>query len=381
MARSRGRPLLRRRRRGLRPQRPRGGAHPRARAGKSVLVLEAATTIGGGTRTAELTLPGFRPRRVLRHPSPGRGIAVLPDLPLTEHGVEWIDPPLAVAHPLDDGTARRSRPLDRRDGARAGAGRRGLAPAVRAAGGAGGTSSRPRCSGPSCACRATRSEWPASGCARSGPRPRWPDRLFRTERARALFAGLAAHAILPLEDPLTAAFGLVLGMTGHAVGWPLPRGGSQADRRRAGRSRARARRRDRHGRAGGDDGRPAARPVSRSSTSRRGTSSPSRAIVCPRAIVAGSSATATGPECSRSTPLSTDRSRGRRPSAGARGRCTSAARWARSRPRRPRCGAANIRSGRSCSSRSRASSIRRARRPGNTRSGPTATCRTDRRWT
>src|SRR5216683_2558075 len=63
-----------------------------------------------------------------------------------------------------------------------------------------------------------RAAWPAAMLART---------LFHTERARGLFAGLAAHAILPLERPLTAAFGLVLGMTAHAVGWPLPRGGSQ----------------------------------------------------------------------------------------------------------------------------------------------------------
>ena len=63
-----------------------------------------------------------------------------------------------------------------------------------------------------------RAVWPAASLART---------LFHTERARGLFAGLAAHAILPLERPLTAGFGLVLGMTAHAVGWPLPRGGSQ----------------------------------------------------------------------------------------------------------------------------------------------------------
>ena len=64
-----------------------------------------------------------------------------------------------------------------------------------------------------------RALWPASSLART---------LFQDEKSRALFAGLAAHAIMPLEWPLTAAFGLVLGTLAHAVGWPLPRGGSQA---------------------------------------------------------------------------------------------------------------------------------------------------------
>jgi phytoene dehydrogenase-like protein len=69
--------------------------------------------------------------------------------------------------------------------------------------------------------------------AKFGLRAVWPTTtfaktLFRTERARALFAGLAAHSIMPLEWPLTAAFGLMLGTLGHKVGWPLPRGGSQA---------------------------------------------------------------------------------------------------------------------------------------------------------
>jgi phytoene dehydrogenase-like protein len=63
-----------------------------------------------------------------------------------------------------------------------------------------------------------RAIWPATTLANT---------LFREEQAKALFAGLAAHAILPLEAPLTAAFGLMLGALGHVVGWPLPQGGSQ----------------------------------------------------------------------------------------------------------------------------------------------------------
>ena len=197
------------------------------RAQKSVLVVEAAPTIGGGTRTAELTLPGFRHDLCSAILPLAVGSPFFKTVPLAENGVEWIDPPLAVAHPLDDGTAGAlARSIDetaRALGPDGAAWRRLFGPLV-----AGWDEIAPALLGPvlrvprhplRMAGFGLRAVWPAATLAR---------RLFRTERARGLFAGLAAHAILPLEDPLTAAFGLVLGMTGHAVGWPLPRGGSQA---------------------------------------------------------------------------------------------------------------------------------------------------------
>jgi phytoene dehydrogenase-like protein len=197
-----------------------------ARARKSVLVLEAAATVGGGTRTAELTLPGFRHDICSAILPLAVGSPFFRTVPLGEHGVEWIDPPLALAHPLDDGTAGvLARSVDetaRALGSDGASWRRlfgplaanweGLAPDLLA----------PILRVPRhplmLAGFGMRGVWPAATLART---------LFRTERARALFAGLAAHAILPLERPFTAAFGLVLGTSAHAVGWPLPRGGAQ----------------------------------------------------------------------------------------------------------------------------------------------------------
>src|SRR6187402_2428275 len=198
-----------------------------ARAQKSVLVLEGAPAIGGGTRTAELTLPGFRHDLCSAILPLAVGSPFFKTVPLAANGVEWIDPPLALAHPLDDGTAGvLARSIDETAGALGPDGtawRRLFGPLV-----AGWDEIAPALLGPvlrvprhplRMAGFGMRAVWPAATLART---------LFRTEKARALFAGLAAHAILPLEDPLTAAFGLVLGMSGHAVGWPLPRGGSQA---------------------------------------------------------------------------------------------------------------------------------------------------------
>jgi len=191
-----------------------------------VLVLEAADTVGGGTRTQELTLPGFRHDICSAIHPLGVGSPFFRSVPLSEHGIEWIQPPLAVAHPLDDGTAGVvAQSLDetaRALGPDGGAWRRLFGPLATR-----WDSLAPDLLGPvlhvprhplMLAGFGLRAAWPAAMLARM---------LFHSERARGLFAGLAAHAILPLERPLTAAFGLVMGMTAHAVGWPLPRGGSQ----------------------------------------------------------------------------------------------------------------------------------------------------------
>jgi phytoene dehydrogenase-like protein len=196
-----------------------------AQAGKSVLVLEAEDTIGGGTRSAELTQPGFvhdvcSAVHPLALTSP-----FFRTLPLAKYGLAFIHPDVPLAHPLDDGTAviaERSVELTA-----AGLGRDAeayanligplardwskLEPLLL------GMTRFPRY--PFLAARfgasAMRS---ASSLAKS---------KFRDERARALFAGMAAHSILPLEDVPSAAFGLVLAITAHAVGWPIVRGGSQ----------------------------------------------------------------------------------------------------------------------------------------------------------
>lgn len=196
-----------------------------ARTGRRVLVLEAKDTIGGGMRSAELTLPGFvHDICSAIHPL-GMGSPFFRDLSLHEFGLEWIQPDLPLAHPLADGTAvvlhRSVAETAAALGEDAAAYRRLMAPIVddweHVAAAILGPLRWPR--HPVALLRfGVRALWPAATLARV---------LFRTEAARALFAGLAAHAILPLEKLTTAAFGLVLGSLGHAVGWPLPRGGTQ----------------------------------------------------------------------------------------------------------------------------------------------------------
>jgi phytoene dehydrogenase-like protein len=197
-----------------------------ARAGHSVLVVEAKETIGGGTRSAELTLPGFIHDICSTIHSLGYSSPFFKTLPLQEHGLEWCFPPAALAHPLDDGTAilvacsvkETSETL----GPDAAVYRRIFSPLV--------------------------DSWPDLAVdllgplplpprhpillARFGLRALWPADIFartafRGERARALFAGMAGHSMMPFNKLITAAFGIVLNCSAHAVGWPVARGGSQ----------------------------------------------------------------------------------------------------------------------------------------------------------
>ena len=196
-----------------------------ARAGLSVRVLEAGDTVGGGARSAELTLPGFvHDVCSAIHPL-GLASPFFRTLPLADHGVKWIDPPAALAHPFEDGTAAL---LERTPEASVSAlgddesrWRRLFAPLVRDA--------EPLLddvlaplhlpSHPLALTRfGARAALPATALARLS---------FRGPKARGLLAGLAAHSMLPLERPPSAAFGLALGLLGHGVGWPFPRGGSQ----------------------------------------------------------------------------------------------------------------------------------------------------------
>ncbi len=197
-----------------------------ARAGKSVLVRESAATVGGSCRSAELTLPGFvhdvcSTVQALTVASP-----FMRSLPLREHGLELIHPLAPYAQPMDDGTAAiAERSID--DTAAtldvdAEAYRRLMDPFLR--------------------------DWekllPAL-LAPPSPFSRHPvamvkfgmralrsarsivESCFKGEHAKALFGGAAAHAILPLEWAGTAAYGLVLGTSAHAGGWPVAKGGSQ----------------------------------------------------------------------------------------------------------------------------------------------------------
>ncbi len=191
----------------------------------AVLLLEAAKTIGGGSRSAELTLPGFH------HDVCS---AVLPlslaspffrQLDLPQYGLEWIQPEIPLAHPFEDGSALfLHRSLEITADAMGADGKaykkllqpfvdgepRLLADILKPLGFPGSPFLMARF-----AFQALRS---VRGLAES---------QFQSDRTRALFAGLAAHAMMPLEQTATAAFGIVLATLAHTVGWPIIRGGSQ----------------------------------------------------------------------------------------------------------------------------------------------------------
>ncbi len=197
-----------------------------AREGWKVQVIEAKDTVGGGTRTAELTLRGFRHDICSAIHPLGLGSPFFQSLDLGQYGLEWIQPELPLAHPFEDGSAiamQRSLAYTQdelgRDGAAYG---RLLAPLVQ-----NWDAVAEEFLGPLGLPRhpltliqvGLRSIWPAKAMAQV---------LFREGKTRAFFAGLAAHAMMPLQWPATAAFGVILGALGHIVGWPVPRGGSQA---------------------------------------------------------------------------------------------------------------------------------------------------------
>jgi phytoene dehydrogenase-like protein len=198
-----------------------------ARAGRSVRVLEAKQTIGGGSRSAELTLPGFvHDVCSAVHPHP-LASPFLRELPLAEHGLELVHPDLPLAHPLDDGSAVT---LERSVEATAesiGGGdarryRRLIEPLARDA----AERLLPELLGP---LRPPRHPLAMARFGLVGLRSAAAlARRFDGARAPALFAGMAAHSMLRLDERPTAAVGLVLAITGHAVGWPVARGGSQA---------------------------------------------------------------------------------------------------------------------------------------------------------
>jgi phytoene dehydrogenase-like protein len=196
-----------------------------ARAGLTVRVHEAEPTIGGGTRSAELTLPGFTNDLCSAIHPLAAGSPYFRTLPLKEHGLEWIHPDVPLAHPLDDGTAAiLHRSVDetaRGLGDDGGAYTRLFGPLVARWDELLPEVTRPMLHLPRHPFLLARFGVPAMFPATMTAR------LFSTTRARALLAGLAAHSFLPLDAPFTTAFALMLGISGHAVGWPMPRGGSQ----------------------------------------------------------------------------------------------------------------------------------------------------------
>jgi len=194
-------------------------------AGLSVLLLEGSSKLGGGMRTAELTLPGFHHDICSAIHPLAVASPFLQTLPLARYGLEFIEPPVAAAHPFDDGTAAtlvRSLPATAAGlGSDADAYRSLLAPFA--------------------------AQWPALVrevlaplhvpsnpllLARFGLPALLPAtvlaRRFGEERTRGLLAGMAAHSMQPLSSPATSAIGLVLLLAAHAKGWPMAKGGSQS---------------------------------------------------------------------------------------------------------------------------------------------------------
>lgn len=197
-----------------------------AQEGHSVLILEANETVGGGIRSDELTLASFTHDICSAiHPF-GPASSFIGSLPLDEHGLEWVWPTSQLAHPLDGGEAVIVERSVSETAAALGpdeATYRGLfEPLVR--------------------------DWDALVEQFFGPLrpPRHPLAAarfgltalrsvtsvargrFEGPQARAVFAGMGSHSILPLEKPMTASFGMMLGASAHALGWPFPKGGAQS---------------------------------------------------------------------------------------------------------------------------------------------------------
>ena len=199
-----------------------------ARAGRSVRVYEGASRVGGGTRTEELTLPGFRHDVCSTILPLALASPFFRTVDLAARGVRFVYPDAPFAHPLDGG---RSAVLERSVAATAAglgdhdgrAWRRLFGPLARRADDLGPELLRPVIHVPRHPLLMARFGLPAlrstAGLARS---------RFDDEPARALFAGVAAHSMLRLDRPLSAAFGLVLATYAHAVGWPMVEGGAVA---------------------------------------------------------------------------------------------------------------------------------------------------------
>ncbi|MBC2865251.1 phytoene desaturase family protein [Streptomyces mexicanus] len=199
-----------------------------ARRGFSVAVFEARSTVGGGARTEELTLPGFRHDPCsAAHPLAVNSPAFRA-LPLDRYGLRWLHPELPMAHPFPDGTAavlarsvaETAASFGPRD---AGAYRRLVEPFLPRW----DTLVRDFMSLPLTALPRDPVTLARFGLAGLPPST-WLMRRFSGERAKTLFAGLVAHVMAPLGTFATGAIGLVFALAAHARGWPLARGGSQA---------------------------------------------------------------------------------------------------------------------------------------------------------
>jgi len=188
-----------------------------ARAGMKVTVFEAQPTLGGGARSAELTLPGFTHDVCSAVHPLAISSPAFATMPLHEHGLEWIKPPVAAAHPLDNRVSATPENI--------GENARWFSRAV----------------------KYFKAHWnelleeilapphlPAHpvllarfGLLAALPANQLAKLLFRDKRGRAWFAGMAAHSILPLDAVGSGAFGLVFALSAQIGAWPIPRGGSQ----------------------------------------------------------------------------------------------------------------------------------------------------------
>jgi phytoene dehydrogenase-like protein len=197
-----------------------------AQAGVQVEVFEAEPIPGGAARTMELTVPGFlHDFGSAVHPMAASS-PFFSSLPLREYGLEWIQSPAPLAHPLDDGTAvvleRNLASAESYLGQDGKAWRNLMQPFADHWSELAAEVLRPLPAIPKHPWLMARfgmiAFLPASAIARR----------FHSDRARALFAGFAAHSFLALDEPLSAAFGMLMAIPAHAVGWPIPRGGSQS---------------------------------------------------------------------------------------------------------------------------------------------------------
>jgi phytoene dehydrogenase-like protein len=198
-----------------------------AQEGLSVLVLEANKTVGGGARSsANLTLPGFvHDTCSAIHPL-ALGSPFFRQLPLQKYGLDWVHPGIPLAHPLDKGEVAllhksvvdTAAVLGEDEHAYLGL----MNPLVDNWEPLAAEFLQPLLHLPRHPWLFARFGFPALRSTAGFVNSR-----FDGELARALFAGLAAHSFLPMKAMASASFGLVLGMMGHAVGWPLPRSGAQ----------------------------------------------------------------------------------------------------------------------------------------------------------
>ena len=198
-----------------------------AQRGLSTIVFEAHDTIGGGLRSAELTLPGFLHDVCSSVHPMGAASPFFRALPLGQHGLEWITPPAAAAHPLDSGEAvmlwndvERTADGLGSDGA---AWRRTVGTVARD-----WAALEPDILAPLGFLPRHPLLFARFGLQALMPATPYANVAFSSERARALFAGVAAHSILPFSAPASASVGLVMAAVGHVCGWPLPRGGARS---------------------------------------------------------------------------------------------------------------------------------------------------------